>query len=390
MERFDTNWYYHWNCNGDSDCLATNPTGAASGTLDEGPDEVNCTQLMVFASHFLGTDRVQLLRQLGLLRQRRRYLRSHDLFLHAGQHVARRDAHPDGNQLRRERHHGPHQRGTCAITSATTTQLVCVVPNVNDFSHPITVTTAKGSSNSTSSLTVAHAGSVYWSAYNDGSLISSFTGGIWQASKGGGSISTVKSRLGYLSRLAVDSKYVYYTQTTSSGSVSRVDFRTGAFATVAAGLSYPDAVAVDASAVYWLEANSTQTGTVVKKMLLPGSTPVVVAAQPPALYTCASAYCVKHSGLAIDATNVYWGERGAIYRAPIAGGSITLLATRDAASDTEIAIDAGNVYWADPTSIGAVPKTGGTATSPATGLSGPSTNRVPGRHALLERGSHGG
>jgi len=27
---------------------------------------------------------------------------------------------------------------------------------------------------------------------------------------------------------------------------------------------------------------------------------VVVAAQPPDLYTCASAYCVKHSGLAID------------------------------------------------------------------------------------------
>src|SRR6478735_1058251 len=49
-----TNWYYHWNCNGDADCLATNPTGAASGTLDEGPDQVNCTQLMVFASHFWG------------------------------------------------------------------------------------------------------------------------------------------------------------------------------------------------------------------------------------------------------------------------------------------------------------------------------------------------
>jgi hypothetical protein len=45
-------WYYHWNCNGDSECLGTNPTGAASGTLDEGPNESSCTQLLDFAQHF--------------------------------------------------------------------------------------------------------------------------------------------------------------------------------------------------------------------------------------------------------------------------------------------------------------------------------------------------
>jgi hypothetical protein len=43
-------WYYHWNCNGDSQCLATNPTGAASGTLDEGPVETDCTELQEFSS----------------------------------------------------------------------------------------------------------------------------------------------------------------------------------------------------------------------------------------------------------------------------------------------------------------------------------------------------
>jgi hypothetical protein len=45
-------WYYHWNCNGDSECLSTNPTGAASGTLNEGPEEINCTQLQDFSRHF--------------------------------------------------------------------------------------------------------------------------------------------------------------------------------------------------------------------------------------------------------------------------------------------------------------------------------------------------
>lgn len=48
-------WYYHWNCNGDSECLATNPTGAASGTLNEGPNETSCTQLLEFAQHFWGS-----------------------------------------------------------------------------------------------------------------------------------------------------------------------------------------------------------------------------------------------------------------------------------------------------------------------------------------------
>jgi hypothetical protein len=46
-------WYYHWNCNGDPQCLATNPgaTNQASGT--SGPisgGQSSCIQLMTFAS----------------------------------------------------------------------------------------------------------------------------------------------------------------------------------------------------------------------------------------------------------------------------------------------------------------------------------------------------
>ena len=48
-------WYYHWSCNSDAECLFTNPTGQASGDLDEGPDGVNCTQLLTFAAHFWGS-----------------------------------------------------------------------------------------------------------------------------------------------------------------------------------------------------------------------------------------------------------------------------------------------------------------------------------------------
>lgn len=50
----EPSWYYHFRCNGDQDCLETNPIGQPNGDLDEGPDKINCTQLMTFADHFWG------------------------------------------------------------------------------------------------------------------------------------------------------------------------------------------------------------------------------------------------------------------------------------------------------------------------------------------------
>lgn len=50
----EPSWYYHFRCNGDADCLSTNPIGQRNGDLDEGPDKVNCDQLMTFAAHFWG------------------------------------------------------------------------------------------------------------------------------------------------------------------------------------------------------------------------------------------------------------------------------------------------------------------------------------------------
>ncbi len=49
------NWYYHWNCNGDSECLATNSAGTPSGTA--GPisgGQVGCNSLMTFGNKFWG------------------------------------------------------------------------------------------------------------------------------------------------------------------------------------------------------------------------------------------------------------------------------------------------------------------------------------------------
>ena len=42
---------YKWNCNGDSECLSTNPNGTATGANDEGND-ASCSGLMTFGQQF--------------------------------------------------------------------------------------------------------------------------------------------------------------------------------------------------------------------------------------------------------------------------------------------------------------------------------------------------
>ena len=42
---------YQWNCNGDQQCLSTNPNGTASGANDEGND-ASCAGLLTFGQNF--------------------------------------------------------------------------------------------------------------------------------------------------------------------------------------------------------------------------------------------------------------------------------------------------------------------------------------------------
>jgi len=51
-------WIYTWNCNGDAECLATNPNNTPSGSVDEGPGtggNSGCQSLLTFAQHFWGS-----------------------------------------------------------------------------------------------------------------------------------------------------------------------------------------------------------------------------------------------------------------------------------------------------------------------------------------------
>jgi hypothetical protein len=51
----EPNWYYHFICNGDSECLSTNFAGASSGTSNQGPGaggQSGCNSLLQFGTNF--------------------------------------------------------------------------------------------------------------------------------------------------------------------------------------------------------------------------------------------------------------------------------------------------------------------------------------------------
>lgn len=51
----EPNWYYHFICNGDSECLSTNFAGAPYGTSDQGPGQggvSGCNSLLTFGNNF--------------------------------------------------------------------------------------------------------------------------------------------------------------------------------------------------------------------------------------------------------------------------------------------------------------------------------------------------
>lgn len=148
-------WFYHWNCNGDSECLATNPSGTASGTLDEGPVEVNCTQIMQFGSNFWGAAATQSCDQ-----------NSNGSGGGGGSAPTISGFSPastaPGNTLTITGTDFPTGATVtidglgCTVTSVTSTRIVCTLPAMGNFTGTFTVTTSGGNVTSSSSLTVVN------------------------------------------------------------------------------------------------------------------------------------------------------------------------------------------------------------------------------------------
>jgi hypothetical protein len=111
---------------------------------------------------------------------------------------------------------------------------------------------------------------------------------------------------------------------------------------VGAAQNYPTGLAVDATHVYWAASGTTAKAFTDGAILM-----APLAGGPPV--TLASGQAFPY-GVAVDATNVYWSnnasdtKQGAIMTVPIAGGSPTALAT-GLASPWSIAVDATSVYF---------------------------------------------
>jgi hypothetical protein len=136
---------------------------------------------------------------------------------------------------------------------------------------------------------------------------------------------------------------------------------------ISTGESNPVSIAVDANNVYWTdEYGGGPRGFAVVKAPLAGGSPTVLAVgQAP-------------SGLVVDDTYVYWTDQlaGTVTKTPISGGTSITLASGDVAGQplqpSGIAQDAGNLYFESPYGptqglILSVPKTGGSPTIIASG-----------------------
>ncbi len=80
--------------------------------------------------------------------------------------------------------------------------------------------------------------------------------------------------------------------------------------------------------------------------------------------TLATPGLIMATGLAVDATRVYWTDRdaGAVASVPVGGGNPTTLATGQT-QPSALAVDAAHIYWSTQTSLMMAPVGGGSATT---------------------------
>src|SRR5262249_15231090 len=132
--------------------------------------------------------------------------------------------------------------------------------------------------------------------------------------------------------------------------------------TLASNLHNPTTLTVDQSSVYWIESILVPPSTItvaVRKVPVGGGTPTDIATQNFGTNVSVS--------IDVDSTSVYWsinpgGGSGALYKAPIAGGSPVILTAAN--QPTAIAVDGTALYWVETnggglTGIRKVPVNGG-------------------------------
>lgn len=126
--------------------------------------------------------------------------------------------------------------------------------------------------------------------------------------------------------LAVDATSLYWTSA-ANGTVMSMPKGGGAPTVIAAGQSAPDTLAVDSTSVFWINGGDAT----LMRAPIGGGAPVLVATD-------------AGSGVAVDATSVYWTSLwDEVMKAPLGGGSpVTVASAPDA---QKLAVEGGWVYF---------------------------------------------
>jgi hypothetical protein len=164
--------------------------------------------------------------------------------------------------------------------------------------------------------------------------------------------------------LAVDATSLYFTVdpggSPAGGSVRKVPLSGGAVTTLLSGLPSPAGIAVDASFVYW----ASLFGNAISKVPLDGGTPVTLVSG------VAGAF-----GVTVDASAIYYSRiyAATVWKAPLSGGSPTLLATlsTQGGGATGVAVDATHLYFGTYSSVEEMPLAGGAINTLASGQDDP-------------------
>ena len=193
---------------------------------------------------------------------------------------------------------------------------------------------------------------VYWVART-----ADESGAIKTVPVAGGTPMVVAAQSGAPSHIVADASYVYWGEL-NGGGVMKAPLGGGAVTMVApATLAFQ--IALGDTAVFWMDAPGLMTAPKT------GGAPMSLApAFGPPLPT---------GGIAVDATTVYFStgrpNAAGISDVPIDGGAVSPVASTPASNGSgPVAIDATRVYWADMSgAVYAAPLSGGTATLLAIG-----------------------